>query len=88
MTRLDELRRNVDVIDGQIVRLLNERARQAVMVGREKNEKSLPIQDTAREDVVVERASQAAVGILSPEAIGNIYRTIIEECTALQVKGE
>jgi len=86
MTRLDELRQNVDVIDRQIVRLLNERARQAIMVGEEKRAGNAPIQDAAREEAVVERAVQANGGVLSAEAVTRIYRAIIEECTAVQEK--
>ncbi len=80
------MRRVLDRLDGDIVRLLNKRAAQAVRIGKEKRRKGLPLRDPAREAEVAERVRRANGGPLSDGAVDRIYRVIIRACTALQGK--
>ncbi len=49
---LEELRERIDVLDRQLVELLNERARAALMIGHLKAATSLPVYEPAREKVI------------------------------------
>ena len=49
---LEELRNRIDVLDRQLVELLNERARAALLIGHLKAATSLPVYEPAREKVI------------------------------------
>ena len=84
---MEELRRRIDEIDERIVKLLGERTRLALQIGREKRSRDLPLRSQERELEVLARAVQAGnYGPLSTEAILRIYRTILEETHKLQEK--
>lgn len=83
---LDGLRQEIDGIDAELVRLLNERAAAAKKIGDHKRLKRAPTQDPAREDEVIARVKCLNAGPLSDEAIDGIYRRIIGACLALQEK--
>ncbi|NQT93400.1 MAG: chorismate mutase [Lentisphaerae bacterium] len=83
---LDELRDEVDRVDGELVRLLNERAGLAASIGDEKRRNAAPIHDPVREDAVIERITSASGGPLDDEAVRAIYRAIIRECSRIQEK--
>lgn len=81
---LDALRRRIDAIDDEIVRLLNERARVAVEIGREKRAQGLPVVDAAREDEVLGGARRRNNGPMSEAAMEALYRLVVRECSRLQ----
>jgi len=82
--KLEELRKEIDRIDQELVRLLNERARCAVNIGEEKKKGQAPVHDPAREDEVLERIRSLNSGPLDGSAIDGIYRAIIAECARIQ----
>ena len=84
MSRLDELRARIDVIDKEMVRLLNERAKAAIEIAKFKNSKGLPIYAPDREATVLRRVVEQGGGPLSPSAIGSIYREIISATRAME----
>jgi chorismate mutase len=84
---LDALRQSIDRIDDDIVRLLNERARVAVEIGREKRAQGVPVVDAAREDEVLGRARRRNQGPMSQAAMESLYRSIVRECSRLQEQG-
>lgn len=82
LTSIDELRSRIDVIDGQLVRLLNVRVACAVEVGRLKHEAGLPIYQPEREAQVlagVRRSATELAGPLTAEAVVRIFERIIDE---------
>ena len=83
---LDELRREIDRIDSQILRLLNKRAAAAVKIGRAKRKNRSPVRDPQREDMVLKRVKKLNNGPLSRKEIETIYRRIIAACIQLQKK--
>ncbi|MBN1366972.1 MAG: prephenate dehydrogenase [Dehalococcoidales bacterium] len=71
-------RREIDRIDGQIVRLLADRIKFAREIGREKKKLGKRITDNTREKQVLEHIKNLAAGEnLSPEDAETIYRLII-----------
>jgi chorismate mutase len=85
MRTLDELRDDIDRVDEVIVRLLNERARVAVEIGRVKKELNVPIYQPDREKAVLAHVrGVASEGPLGPDAIARLFERIIDEARRLE----
>lgn len=79
---IEELRKRIDAIDEQLVRLLNVRVACAVEVGRLKHEAGLPVYQPGREAEVlggVRKAATDLAGPLTAEAVVRIFERIIDE---------
>jgi chorismate mutase len=79
---IEELRRRIDVIDDQLVRLLNVRVACAVEIGRLKHDAGVPIYQPEREKQVLGLVRQSATqlsGPLEAEAVVRIFERIIDE---------
>jgi chorismate mutase len=85
MSTLDELRDDIDRVDEVIVRLLNERARVAVEIGRIKKELNVPIYQPDREKQVIAHVrGVASEGPLGADAIARLFERIIDEARRLE----
>jgi chorismate mutase len=79
---IDDWRKRIDDLNGELVALLNMRAVFAAEIGKIKKAKGLPVFDAGREESVLTRVSEMAAsagGPLPPESVCNIFRTIMEE---------
>lgn len=76
---IDELRRQIDAIDTQILRLLTQRADLALRVGRVKKLEGKRVFDPTREQTVLRRIAAANRGPLSAGAIEKIFREIVRQ---------
>lgn len=78
MEKILPLRRKIDEIDEQILRLLKERFEVSKRIGKTKREHEISLRDYGREDEVyanvMKRASQLG---LNPPEVKAIYREII-----------
>ena len=81
---LDELRKNIDRCDADIVRLLNERTEHVLEIGRLKEQTGDGVYVPSREKAVLERATNLNDGPLPDTAIGAIYREIMSASLALE----
>jgi len=81
---LEECRNEIDRIDGELVRLLNERARYAQKIGEIKKEANAPIYVPEREKAVMEKLAKLNEGPLPDSAVTAIYREIISAMIALE----
>ncbi|MPY87233.1 MAG: chorismate mutase [Luteitalea sp.] len=81
---IDELRRDIDDIDEQIVQLLNKRARCALQVGRFKKEAGLDIYQPDRERDVLEHVRRRNGGPLDDGAVTRLFERIIDENRRLE----
>jgi len=81
---LDELRRQLDVLDDQIVDLLARRADVSRDVARVKQRDGGSVYAPAREAEIFERLTRRAEGRLAPENLKAIYREIIAGSRDLQ----
>ena len=82
LTEIEELRRRIDVIDDQLIRLLNVRVACALEIGRLKHDASLPIYDPEREKKVLAQVREAAADLSGPleaEAVVRIFERVIDE---------
>ena len=82
MSDLSDLRRRVDQLDEDIVRLLNERAQLSGEIGKLKD--GGPVYAPAREAEVYDRVVAASAGVLPAEALRRIYGEIVSSSRALQ----
>lgn len=81
---LDDIRRRIDALDENIVRLLNERASLIVEVGKVKREGGIPIYAPHREQAVLARVLAANHGPLPPKTVEAVYREIMSGSFALE----
>jgi chorismate mutase len=78
--QLATCRQQIDSIDQRLVDLIQARARVVQQVGAIKQEAHLPVTDTSREQVVVQKAEELAKGgPLPAETVGRIYQKLVEE---------
>jgi chorismate mutase/prephenate dehydratase len=81
---LKKLRGEIDAIDGEIVKRLNERVRLACEIGRIKLECGKEIYVPSREEEVFDRLVSQSDGPLPDKALRKIYREIISAAIALE----
>ena len=85
MAELDDLRRDIDRVDEELVRLLNERAHYVCEIGRIKKRLSMEVYQPDREKDVFDRVRRmAADGPLRPDAIVRLFERIIDEARSLE----
>jgi chorismate mutase len=78
--QLATCRQQIDSIDQRLVQLIQARAQVVRRVGAIKQEAHLPVTDSGREQVVIQKAETLAKdGPLPPEAVGRIYQKLVEE---------
>ena len=75
-------RAEIDRIDGEVVKLVSERARLAQEIGKLKGDG--PVYRPEREAEVLRRVAAANPGPLPGAAVGHIYAEIISACRALE----
>jgi chorismate mutase len=81
---LEELRKQIDELDRQLVALLSQRAEAALEAGRLKVATSLPIYEPAREKLIYENVRAANQGPLPDIELTHIFERIIDVMRALQ----
>jgi len=81
---LEDLRKRIDVLDRELVDLLSERARAAMMVGQLKAQGSLPVYEPGREKIVYANVRAANKGPLPDIELTHIYERIIDVMRCLQ----
>lgn len=82
--KLPAIRRRIDALDAQLVRLLNERTRLVQEVGKIKQATGAEIYAPDRESAVLERVCRLNKGPLSNDALRAIYREIMSSALALE----
>jgi len=81
---LESLRRRIDALDAELVRLLNERTRLAVEIGKLKETQQGEVYVPSREKEVLERVLELNGGPLTRESLLGIYREIMSASLALE----
>ena len=79
-SKLSAVRRQIDRLDQRLLRLLNQRARLALEIGRIKKRRKWPVFDAYRETFVLRHITRANHGPLSARAIRHIFQAILSEC--------
>ena len=81
---IDDWRKKIDEIDCKLVRLLSERARAAVEIGRLKRNTDLPVYEPDRERIVFENVQAVNRGPLPGRDLVRIYERIIDVMRNIQ----
>lgn len=84
--RLEDWRNEIDAIDAEIVRLINQRASAAVKIGALKAQAGLPTVDDDRETAILRGVCGKNPGVLEDESLVRIFRQIIRESRRIQTK--
>jgi len=80
---LDDWRREIDALDTELLRLLNQRAAIACEIAVIKVASGLPAYDGKREDQVLARMAEKNLGPLDQQSITAIFRGIIAQTRRL-----
>jgi chorismate mutase len=80
---LEDCRREIDALDTELVRLLNQRAAIACDIAVVKVASGLPAYDGKREDQVLARVAAKNIGPLDEQSVTTIFRSIIQETRRL-----
>ena len=78
--RLTAVRGRIDRLDGQLLRLINQRAQLALVIGRIKKRRKWPVFDVRREATVLRHVMGVNPGPLSARAVRHIFQAILSEC--------
>lgn len=79
MNQIENLRGEIDAIDGELLRLLNRRARLAIEIGILRRERGLSAHSSTREREILLRARRESAGPLDEPAVARLFRLIIRE---------
>jgi chorismate mutase / prephenate dehydratase len=81
---LEELRNQIDEIDQKVVKLLNERAKVVVEIGKLKSKTDKPVYAPDREKIVLERIVKANEGPLPDRCLVAIWRELMSGSFVLE----
>ena len=81
---IEDWRTEIDNVDNELLRLLNQRVQLAAMIGRLKRAANLPLGDDDRERALLSRLRRTNAGPLDDEAVTTIYQQIIFETRRLE----
>jgi chorismate mutase / prephenate dehydratase len=81
-----EYRQEIDRIDDEIIRLLNERSKSVIEIGKIKKEKDAAanLHTQGRETAIIERLTRLNTGPFPSEAIRSVYREIMSASLSLE----
>jgi len=82
---LEGFRNQIQELDREIVRLLQERVRLAIEIGRIKNSRSLPVADLAREREVISNVLSVPHAPLDSQALETLFLWILTICRKAQI---
>ncbi len=85
-SEIKSLRQQIETVDRQILRLLNERAEIVLEVGKEKSEGKMDSYDPQRKNEIVEALVLQNNGPFPRQAIGPVFREVISACRSLETQ--
>ena len=83
---LDDWRQQIDSIDSELLRLLNQRAGIACEIALIKVASGIPAYDGRREAQVLARVAEKNAGPLDQQSVAAIFHSIIQETRRLGTK--
>ncbi len=86
--RIQELRRRVDEVDLELIRILNERARIVQEIVAIKGEAGKPLFDPRREEEILRRVAEQNEGPIYDTSMREIFELILHRIRDLEVQRE
>jgi len=84
LRKIEELRKQIDEIDRQLVEILNERAGLALKIRELKAENNLPLYDPGREEEIFQKITSMNNGPLYDDDLRGIYENILHTMKSLE----
>ena len=84
--KIEEWRKEIDLIDSELVKLVSQRATIAEKIGMLKVSSGLPVFDAGREEEVIQNACRKNKNKLLNSAIIRIYQSILKESRKIQIR--
>ena len=85
MAEINQLRKQIDEVDEEILQSLSKRAQICRTIGSLKRKQKIPIKDIPREnDVYAQLRKKAAVLRLDAAQVEAVYRQIVSMCSTVQ----
>jgi chorismate mutase-like protein len=81
---IGDWRRKIDQLDQELVRLISERARCALEIGRLKQNSSLPVYEPDRERIIFENIAKQNQGPLSQVQLRQIFERLVDVMRQIQ----
>lgn len=81
---IDNLRNEIDRLDGQILELVVRRIALVREIGEYKHARGLPVYDAERERAVIQRLTQAAPTGFDPQVVRRVFERIIDESRGVE----
>lgn len=81
---IDTIRKKINQLDNELLRIFNERAAMALEIGQIKKKLDLPIYDPKREKLIFERMKEINPGPLDDDAITRFFERVIDESRSLE----
>ena len=82
--QVNDLRRRIDQIDDQLMKLLNSRSACAVEIGRIKRHIGMAVYQPEREKWILDRAERNNPGPLDSGAVRRVFERVIDESRRLE----
>jgi len=82
--QVSDLRRRIDQIDDQLMKLLNSRSACAVEIGRIKRHIGMPVYQPEREKWILDRVERNNPGPLDRGAVRRVFERVIDESRRLE----
>mgnify|MGYP003956236835 CR=1 FL=1 len=82
--RILQLRKEIDNLDEEIIRLLKKRMRISKEVGKLKEKLDIPVEDKIREQEIIERLTTHAGKNLSEEQLVRIFTAVFRSSKQVQ----
>jgi chorismate mutase len=87
-SRIEELRRRVDDVDLELIRILNERARIVQEIVSIKGDAGKPLFDPRREEEILRRVAEQNEGPIYDTSMREIFELILHRIRDLEVQRE
>jgi len=81
---IDDFRSEIDRLDGELLKIFNQRAQLALKIGELKKTTGLPIFDPSREKKIFQRMKNENPGPLDDQAIVRLFERVIDESRRLE----
>lgn len=84
MSNIEDIRKDIDLIDDQVLELLNKRAKLAIEVGRVKKQKNSQFHVPSREMAIIERLTAKNPGPFPNESLKAVLKEIFSASLSLE----
>ncbi len=81
---IDQIRKEIDRLDEELLKIFNHRASLALKIGEVKKEKGIPVYDPGREKKIFDKMRAENPGPLEDSAIVRLFERVIDESRRLE----